>query len=396
MKIFDYRNLYFFNLKKLGYFSKSVGGLSGSGQSSRDVLKILLDDDRKVVLISERSPFKGDSFLSNDPTRVRCIHPATDDSKKKITSWQKLKAYMIRSLAYRGIKLALIDSLGSHELFRSFGSAPKTETAIIVRESPDFFKNGSSKKSITWALDALKIYDHYIFVSRICQEKWLHAGLEPTKKSFYIPNCCREDIIDKIRMQTRLYYRQKLQLPCDDFLVVCLASIQPRKGQDLIIDAIDPLQEEIPSIYVCFVGPIITEWGEALREKIDQAGPDSRIKMIGRKSNALEYLYAADLLVLPSRSEAMPRTILEAMALETAVVASDVDGIPELIDHDQTGLLFPKNDIKGLVYCISRMAHFSNEIDRYRKAASEKYWSNFSRKHQNQRFKLALDKMLHN
>ncbi len=63
----------------------------------------------------------------------------------------------------------------------------------------------------------------------------------------------------------------------------------------------------------------------------------------------MDLLHAADVLAFPSRAEAMPRTILEAMVMKKPIVASDVDGIPELIEDGKTGLLFASGDSQGLL-----------------------------------------------
>ncbi len=63
----------------------------------------------------------------------------------------------------------------------------------------------------------------------------------------------------------------------------------------------------------------------------------------------------ADIFVLPSLAEARPRSIIEAMSLGVPVVASDVGGIPSLVDHDETGLLVPAGDAVGLALAIDRL-----------------------------------------
>ena len=61
------------------------------------------------------------------------------------------------------------------------------------------------------------------------------------------------------------------------------------------------------------------------------------------------------LFVLPSRTEAMGRVLLEAMAFGKPVVASDVDGIPTYVEDGVTGLLFPSEDIDALADCLDRV-----------------------------------------
>ena len=64
----------------------------------------------------------------------------------------------------------------------------------------------------------------------------------------------------------------------------------------------------------------------------------------------------ADIFVLPSLSEARPRSILEAMLAELPVVASDVGGIPTVVEHEASGLLVPPSDPSALADALDRLA----------------------------------------
>ena len=75
---------------------------------------------------------------------------------------------------------------------------------------------------------------------------------------------------------------------------------------------------------------------------------ENKVEFIPHQPSAIEYIYAADVLLQPSRSEALPRTILEAMALKTPIVASDVDGIPELVEDDMKDIIISNNDRKNI------------------------------------------------
>jgi len=69
------------------------------------------------------------------------------------------------------------------------------------------------------------------------------------------------------------------------------------------------------------------------------------------------FLASSDALVLPSRKEGRPNIVLEAMAAGVPVVASDIDGINELIDEDRTGLLFPPGNDRKLREQLERLIH---------------------------------------
>jgi glycogen synthase len=66
-------------------------------------------------------------------------------------------------------------------------------------------------------------------------------------------------------------------------------------------------------------------------------------------------LRTADIFVLPSLSEARPRSVIEAMSLGIPVVASDVGGLPSLVVHGQTGLLVPPSDVARLAEALERL-----------------------------------------
>ena len=77
-----------------------------------------------------------------------------------------------------------------------------------------------------------------------------------------------------------------------------------------------------------------------LKSVLNNMDLEKRVEFILHQPNAIEYIYAADVLLQPSQSEALPRKILEAMALKTPIVVSDVDGIPELVDNNGSAIFF--------------------------------------------------------
>ncbi|WP_228717551.1 glycosyltransferase family 4 protein [Allosaccharopolyspora coralli] len=122
--------------------------------------------------------------------------------------------------------------------------------------------------------------------------------------------------------------------------LLCVASVTPRKGHDVLVDALAGVADRT---WRCrFVGPWrAPDFLAVVREKIARHGLDRRVELVGAQSSArlaVEY-DAADLVVLPSRSETYGMVVTEALARAVPVVASTVDGVPEALGVTPDGAI---------------------------------------------------------
>jgi glycosyltransferase involved in cell wall biosynthesis len=131
--------------------------------------------------------------------------------------------------------------------------------------------------------------------------------------------------------------------------LLCVASVTPRKGHDVLVRALAELADE-PWTLDC-VGPVpSSEYVEQLRCDLDEYGLAGRVRLLGPRVGApLATLYSlADLVVLPSREEPYGMVITEALARGVPVLATRVGGIPEALgraeDGTRPGLLVPPDD----------------------------------------------------
>jgi glycosyltransferase involved in cell wall biosynthesis len=95
--------------------------------------------------------------------------------------------------------------------------------------------------------------------------------------------------------------------------------------------------------------------GAAVEAEIRRLGLESRVRLAGERDDVPELLAASDVFVLSSRSEGLPVSVLEAMAAELPVVASDVGGLAELVVDGETGLLVPPGDEAALAEALTRL-----------------------------------------
>jgi L-malate glycosyltransferase len=132
--------------------------------------------------------------------------------------------------------------------------------------------------------------------------------------------------------------------------IVTVANLRAEKGHDVLLQAAQLVLRRYPDAEFMLAGdgPRRQEL-ESLARRLDIA---PRVRFLGHCDNVPALLADGDAFVLPSRSEAFPNGILEAMAAGLPVVASRVGGILELIEHQRTGVLVPPGDPRALAYAL--------------------------------------------
>jgi glycosyltransferase involved in cell wall biosynthesis len=133
-------------------------------------------------------------------------------------------------------------------------------------------------------------------------------------------------------------------------LVLMLANLSPHKGQETAIRAIALLKQRGVDV-TCWLAGV--ERGGAgaytsrLHALIAEMGVGDRVVLLGQRSDTPDLLRAADFLLLPSKREGLPLSILEAQATRVPVLAAPTSGIPEVIRDGETGFLVPAADAEG-------------------------------------------------
>lgn len=147
---------------------------------------------------------------------------------------------------------------------------------------------------------------------------------------------------------------QELGLPRDTPLVGMISVLRSWKGHYVFIDAITLLLEKLPQARFIIAGTGTKK--DRLTATIREAGLEKRILMIGHRDDVPGVLASLTALVLPSTAhEGIPQIILQAQAVGTPVIGTTVGGIPEVVRHEETGLLIPPADPKALAEAIHRL-----------------------------------------
>jgi glycosyltransferase involved in cell wall biosynthesis len=140
-------------------------------------------------------------------------------------------------------------------------------------------------------------------------------------------------------------------------LVVCAGRFDRTKGQDALIDAIFLCATRLKATKIEFLGagPLL----EPMRERAAQKGLEGHCVFRGvvPHEEVLSRMARAKLTVVPSRNEAFGLVNIESMAVGTPVIASNVDGIPEIVRDKVDGLLCPPEDPKALAEKLMGLLH---------------------------------------
>ena len=164
--------------------------------------------------------------------------------------------------------------------------------------------------------------------------------------------------INKSKLRSKI--RQELGLPQTSYLLLTVARLHPQKGHDYLIPIIPDIIAKFPTVQFVWVGD--GEHQAILKDLLRKYKAETRVTFLGYRDDIPNLLSAADLFLFPSYQEGLPFAILEAMVHGLPIVASDTGGIPEMITHEQSGLLFNTGDSQQLQQQLSWALTHPNDM----------------------------------
>ena len=148
------------------------------------------------------------------------------------------------------------------------------------------------------------------------------------------------------------------QKPIGALTLGMAALFRPRKGVEILLEALAALRSRGLDVRLHAVGPFVTpEYELAVKDLVDRLDIREAVAWTGFVENIAAELEQMDLFVLPSLfGEGLPMVVLEAMAAGLPVVASHVEGVPEAIRHREDGLLVEPGSVSQLAIAIEEIA----------------------------------------
>lgn len=160
-------------------------------------------------------------------------------------------------------------------------------------------------------------------------------------------------------------------------ILLCLGRLTPQKGFDVALRAFAMARDHLPRARLRIVGEGVEE--RALKDLAAALGIAADVDFTGPVAphDVLHVVNEATMVLMPSRFEGLPLVALQAARLERPMISSDVDGLPELVVHQQSGLVLERNDEAALAEAILFMARNPERAVAMGKAAARRLEERF-------------------
>ena len=320
----------------------------GGGQRSLYDLALALRGtvDDPVVVLPGKGPLGSALAEAGVPTRTLLLPPLASGTLLAAPRAARALARLARSVG-----AALLHS-----------DSPRTAlyagTAARLARLPHLWHVRASRASSAFADAALlALSSHVVAVSRAAARR--SPPLARSSRVSVVPTGLAYPV-----GLSRYEARATLGLPADGFVAGIVGRVEPDKGGEEAVAALPFLRAARPGAALVFLGdpdvpsedaPEITH-AERLAEQARALGVGDAVRFVGDRSAAAPLLPAFELLLHPSRHEALPRVVLEALHAGVPVVATAVGGVPEAIEDGVCGLLAPARDPQRLGEAAARLA----------------------------------------
>ena len=218
--------------------------------------------------------------------------------------------------------------------------------------------------SLTMRLLFRHIVSHFIAVSTVTKRNVCQLGIDPARIDVIFNPVDVEEVARKAS-EPLINYLPGTEA---DIRILLPGTLVPGKGHLCAIRALRCLQDKGRNAVLWLAGDVPSGAGMAylkmLESEIKRLKLVEKALILGWREDILPIMSKATAVVLPSHTEGMPMTVLEAMAIGRPVVATGVGGITDLINNRQTGLLIDVDDAHGLARAVEQLmdVNFAGQI----------------------------------
>jgi D-inositol-3-phosphate glycosyltransferase len=268
----------------------------------------------------------------------------------------------------------------------SLASFVSTSTKLVFYQQMD---SAYDKRDLlhTWAYSRLS---RWISLTQNMKKNVLMFTRMPHKKVEVVPlgiDLRKFDPAKFAKSGSRAFFK----LPRKGSIIGVLGRVDPQKGQEILLRAVPALVKEHPEIHIIIAGDETA--GEPgykthLEKLCSTLAIEQRVTFLSFTDDVSRLMAAFDILVLPSYAETYGLVVIEAMAMNRPVIATNAGGVPEIIVNGKTGLLVEPRDSDALGRAIHSLLGSAALRSRITRSARKETLRQFD-------FDLCVDRLLH-
>ena len=210
------------------------------------------------------------------------------------------------------------------------------------------------------------------------------TGISPAHKLRYLGNGVDLERFNRLKLipENQAKLKKELHIPEQAFpLIGMTGRITAEKGYLELVNALNIIRFQYPNVHLLVIGGQLSSERDAFQVKlskfISEKKLEKHVTFTGFRSDIPELLGLIDVFTLPSYREGLPRSILEAMAMEIPVIATNIRGCREAVVHEKTGLIVPSQDSDKLAEALSILLSDSGLRQAYGQAGRQRAESEF-------------------
>ncbi|MDQ3728863.1 MAG: glycosyltransferase family 4 protein [Actinomycetota bacterium] len=253
----------------------------------------------------------------------------------------------------------------------------------------DWWPNDLRSRLKTYVMSRTRRHcaSYVVAVSESARRAYLAAGRDRPEHVLTIHN----GIPDRPRPGTGNAVRRELGLRADDLVATMVSKLRPEKNFEVAIDAVAHLRARFPTLRLVIAGDGPHE--DTVRRHAAPLG--ETVVMAGHREDVMELLDASDVLLQPSRVDAFPTSVLEAMCACVPTVATATGGLLEMVSDGESGLLVrPPVAAESLASALTTLLEDPGRRSRLATAARRRYERDFTAERWAERVRALYDCVL--
>jgi L-malate glycosyltransferase len=191
--------------------------------------------------------------------------------------------------------------------------------------------------------------DRFIAASNAIHQMLTEDGVDPNR----VVTVYEGIDLHRVQAEPAANIHAELWLPTHAPVVGAVAALTQEKGHKYLVDAAALVVREVPDARFVVLGE--GDLRPALERQVKELHLDKHVLLPGFRADILSFIKSFDVFVMSSLFEGLGTSLLDAMALSKATVASDTGGIPEVVSHGETGYLVPPRDARELASAIVKL-----------------------------------------